>query len=82
MANRLQVHLNAKNLKNLGGILSGVSNPFAVITVRGDSPNNPPHVLGQTDVYVFFSAVGFVLRSTYAGRTNLFVSHLVCFVSC
>ncbi|CAB9526804.1 Copine-6 [Seminavis robusta] len=50
MTSRLQVHLSAKNLKNLGGLLSGVSNPFAVITVRGDSPNNPPHVLGQTDV--------------------------------
>lgn len=30
--------------------MSGVSNPFAVITVRGDSPDNAPHVLGQTDV--------------------------------
>ena len=50
MTTRLQVHLSAKSLKNLGGLLSGVSNPFAVITVRGDSPDNAPHVLGQTDV--------------------------------
>lgn len=50
MTTRLQVHLSAKSLKNLGGLLSGVSNPFAVITVRGDSPDNAPQVLGQTDV--------------------------------
>ena len=50
MTTRLQVHLSAKGLKNLGGLLSGVSNPFAVITVRGDSPDNAPQVLGQTDV--------------------------------
>lgn len=49
---RLQLHLSAKDLKNLGGLLSGKSDPFAVVTVRGDNANNKPIVVGQTDVYV------------------------------
>jgi len=55
---RLQLHLSAKNLKNLGGILSGKSDPFAVVTMRGDNPNNKPVVVGQTCVYV----LGVLLR--------------------
>jgi len=47
---RLQLHLSAKNLKNLGGLLGGKSDPFAVVTVRGDNANNKPVVVGQTDV--------------------------------
>lgn len=50
MTTRLQLHLSAKDLKNLGGFLSGRSDPFAVVTVRGDNPNNKPQVVGQTDV--------------------------------
>lgn len=46
---RLQLHLSAKDLKNLGGLL-GKSDPFAVVTVRGDNANNKPVVVGQTDV--------------------------------
>jgi hypothetical protein len=51
---RLQLHLSAKNLKNLGGLggFMGKSDPFAVVTVRGDNANNKPVVVGQTDVYV------------------------------
>ena len=49
---RLQLHLSAKNLKNLGGFLGGKSDPFAVVTMRGDNANNKPVVVGQTDVYV------------------------------
>jgi hypothetical protein len=51
---RLQLHLSAKNLKNLGSLggLLGKSDPFAVVTVRGDNANNKPVVVGQTDVYV------------------------------
>ena len=49
---RLQLHLSAKELKNLGGML-GKSDPFAVVTVRGDNANNKPVVVGQTDVYVW-----------------------------
>ena len=49
---RLQLHLSAKNLKNLGGLFSGKSDPFAVVTMRGDNANNKPVVVGQTDVYV------------------------------
>lgn len=48
---RLQLHLSSKELKNLKGI-RGMSNPFAVVTVRGDNENNSPHIVGQTEVYV------------------------------
>jgi Copine/C2 domain len=54
---RLQLHLSAKGLKNLGGLM-GKSDPFAVVTVRGDNPNNKPVVVGQTDVYVCVSIFG------------------------
>ena len=52
---RLQLHLSAKNLKNIGGLMS-MSDPFAVVTVRGDSTNNKPTVVGQTDVYVHLAS--------------------------
>ena len=48
---RLQLHLSARGLKNLSGLM-GMSDPFAIVTVRGDSENNRPQVVGQTDVYV------------------------------
>ena len=50
---RLQLHLAARDLKNLSrGLLKGKSDPFAVVTVRGDKKENDPYVVGQTDVYV------------------------------
>ncbi|KAL7560832.1 hypothetical protein ACA910_013268 [Epithemia clementina (nom. ined.)] len=49
MSSRLQLHLSARDLKNIAGLM-GVSDPFAVVTVRGDSENNKPRVVGQTDV--------------------------------
>jgi hypothetical protein len=49
VTSRLQLHLSAKNLKNLGGLM-GRSDPFAVVTVRGDNADNKPVVVGQTDV--------------------------------
>lgn len=63
---RLQLHLSAKNLKNLGGggaraLFGGTSDPFAVVTVRGDNSQNKPVVVGQTDVYVHFVVVGSVV---------------------
>jgi len=48
---RLQLHLSARGLKNLSGLM-GMSDPFSIVTVRGDSENNKPQVVGQTDVYV------------------------------
>ena len=51
MTTRLQLHLSAKNLKNMSG-WGGMSDPFAIVTVRGDNENNRPRVVGQTDVYV------------------------------
>ena len=52
MSSRLQLHLSARDLKNISGLI-GLSDPFAVVTVLGDSENNEPRVVGQTDVYVF-----------------------------
>ncbi|KAG7337105.1 copine family protein [Nitzschia inconspicua] len=49
MTSRLQVSLSAQNLRNLSGYLSK-SDPFAVVTVRGDNPDNRPEVVGRTDV--------------------------------
>lgn len=49
MAARLQLSLTAKSLKNLSGIMQK-SDPFAVVTVRGDNPDNKPEVVGRTDV--------------------------------
>lgn len=56
MTTRLQLHLSAKELKNLGGLM-GKSDPFAVVTSRGDNANNKPVIVGQTDVYVFDSVI-------------------------
>jgi hypothetical protein len=51
MTSRLHLHLSAKDLKNLSGFMGkGKADPFAVVTVRGDSQDNPPIVVGQTDV--------------------------------
>mmetsp|Transcript_1319 Transcript_1319/g.2161 ORF Transcript_1319/g.2161 Transcript_1319/m.2161 type:complete len:604 (-) Transcript_1319:52-1863(-) len=47
--NRLQLSLSALGLSNLAGILQ-TSDPFTVVTVRGDSPDNPPQIVGQTEV--------------------------------
>ena len=55
---RLQLSLNAKGLTNLAGMrILNTSDPFAVVTVRGDSPNNPPVIVGQTEVYVLYCLV-------------------------
>jgi len=60
MTTRLQLHLSAKNLKNLKGFM-GTSDPFAVVTVRGDNENNSPHIVGQTEVYVVL-VLGLVVK--------------------
>jgi len=47
---RLQLSLSAKGLHNLAGILNK-SDPFAVVTIRGDSQdNNRPMIVGETEV--------------------------------
>jgi len=46
---RLQLSLNAKGLKNLSGLLNK-SDPFAVVTVRGDHKDNTPEIVGRTEV--------------------------------
>ena len=46
---RLQLSLSAKGLHNLAGILNK-SDPFAVVTIRGDSQDNRPMIVGQTEV--------------------------------
>ena len=49
MTTRLQLSLNAKGLKNMSGMMQ-MSDPFAVVTYRGDSRDNNPVVVGRTDV--------------------------------
>jgi hypothetical protein len=49
MTSRLQLSLSARGLKNLSGLMQK-SDPFAVVTVRGDSAENRPEVVGRTDV--------------------------------
>mmetsp|Transcript_21174 Transcript_21174/g.60443 ORF Transcript_21174/g.60443 Transcript_21174/m.60443 type:complete len:609 (-) Transcript_21174:327-2153(-) len=46
---KLQLSLSARDLKNLSGMLAK-SDPFAVVTFRGDDPENRPQVVGRTDV--------------------------------
>jgi len=46
---RLQLSLSGMGLKNLSGFLD-VSDPFAVVTLRGDSKDNKPEIIGRTDV--------------------------------
>jgi hypothetical protein len=46
---RLQLSLSATNLKNLSSFFD-LSDPFAVVTLRGDSKDNKPEIIGRTDV--------------------------------
>mmetsp|Transcript_17172 Transcript_17172/g.25380 ORF Transcript_17172/g.25380 Transcript_17172/m.25380 type:complete len:602 (-) Transcript_17172:792-2597(-) len=46
---RLQLSLSAKGLSNLSGAFNK-SDPFAVVTVRGESADKPPVIVGQTEV--------------------------------
>ncbi len=46
---RLQLSLSAKDLKNLSGFLD-LSDPFAVVTLRGDHKDNKPEIVGRTEV--------------------------------
>lgn len=55
MATRLQLHLSAKDLKAPSSSLlfhkkKKPPDTFAVVTVRGDQPQNAPQVVGQTNV--------------------------------
>ena len=46
---RLQLSITAKKLTNLHYAMLGKSNPFAIVTVRGDNPDNAPTVIGHTE---------------------------------
>jgi len=46
---RLQLSLSGKGLKNLSGFLD-LSDPFAVVTLRGDNKDNKPEIIGRTEV--------------------------------
>mmetsp|Transcript_18886 Transcript_18886/g.38763 ORF Transcript_18886/g.38763 Transcript_18886/m.38763 type:complete len:638 (-) Transcript_18886:449-2362(-) len=46
---RLQLSLSGKDLKNLSGLFD-TSDPFAVVTLRGDNKDNKPTIIGRTDV--------------------------------
>jgi len=41
-------------LKNVAGAFKGTSDPYAVVTLLANSPNEKPRVLGKTEVYVPF----------------------------
>ena len=50
-SSRLQLSLSAKGLTNLAGLrILNTSDPFAVVIVRGDSPDNHQVIAGQTEV--------------------------------
>jgi len=46
---RLQLSLSGKDLKNLSGFFE-LSDPFAVVTLRGDNKDNKPEIIGRTEV--------------------------------
>ena len=48
-SSRLQLSLTGKGLHNLAGLLNK-SDPFAVVTIRGDNPDNVPVIAGHTEV--------------------------------
>lgn len=49
-AEKLQLSLNASNLKNVAGLGKGTSDPFAVVTLLATGPGETPRVLGKTEV--------------------------------
>jgi serine/threonine protein kinase len=49
MTQVLQLSLSAKGLKNISSLLQ-TSDPFALVNIRGDNPDNRPVVIGQTNV--------------------------------
>lgn len=49
MEARLQVSLSAHGLRNLAGFRN-TSDPFAVLSLRGEHKDDPPTIVGQTEV--------------------------------
>jgi len=47
---QLQLSLHASQLKNVAGIAKGTSDPFAIVTLLANGPNETPRVLGKTEV--------------------------------
>eukprot|EP00585_Thalassiosira_rotula_P011872 CAMPEP_0196159234 /NCGR_PEP_ID=MMETSP0910-20130528/46210_1 /TAXON_ID=49265 /ORGANISM="Thalassiosira rotula, Strain GSO102" /LENGTH=1212 /DNA_ID=CAMNT_0041424151 /DNA_START=160 /DNA_END=3799 /DNA_ORIENTATION=+ len=47
---QLQLSLYASQLKNVAGIAKGTSDPFAIVTLLANEPNETPRVLGKTEV--------------------------------
>lgn len=47
---KVQLYIRGHNLKNVAGAFKGTSDPFAVVTVLGNSRNAKPEVLGKTEV--------------------------------
>jgi len=48
-ASRLQLSLSGKGLKNLSSFFD-LSDPFAVVTTRGEEKDNKPEIIGRTEV--------------------------------
>jgi hypothetical protein len=47
---RVRVELFASKLRNVAGAFKGTSDPYAIVTRLGDHPNDPPRILGKTEV--------------------------------
>lgn len=47
---KLELSIEAKNLKNVAGAFKGTSDPFAVVTQVATTPDERPRVLGKTEV--------------------------------
>jgi hypothetical protein len=48
---KLELSLRASNLKNAGGLLHGIPDPYAVVTQIATTPGSAPRVLGKTEMY-------------------------------
>jgi hypothetical protein len=48
--NRVRLEIHASNLRNVAGMFQGTSDPYAVVTLLANDPNESPVVLGKTEV--------------------------------
>ena len=47
---RVRIELYASKLKNVAGAFKGTSDPYAVVTLLPNNPNEIPQVVGRTEV--------------------------------
>ena len=46
---RVRIELHASRLKNVAGAFKGTSDPYAVVTLLPNNPNETPQVVGTTE---------------------------------